>query len=406
MADDDASKLEKLLARLDDESTKVDPDERRELAEKVAQLARRLGADPFGIEARVPKTGQTRCWDVAGEEVPGAGSGQDGDLRAGTSWPDPRFENQGDGTVTDRLTGLTWLEDADAFGEVTWAQALSIANHLREGRKGLSDGSAAGDWRLPTIRELFSLIDYGSANPILPAGHPFDDVRSSIYWSSTSLASAPTLAWMMTLGIGPTVFDLKHNANRMWPVRGAGNRHVPRTGQWQTWDSDGDEVSAAGSGQDGELRTGHPWPRPRFSDNGDGTTTDRLTGLVWLRNADAFGWQTWEQALETCNRLHGGSIDGLADGSRRGDWRLPNIREVESLVDYGRFGPCLPEGWDDHYFNVRPSSYWTSTSVEGAPSEAMFIIYGVGPAIFESKEHPFFVWPVRNEKPAASRPYR
>ena len=83
----------------------------------------------------------------------------------------------------------------------------------------------------------------------------------------------------------------------------------------------------------------------------------------------------------------------MSDDSQPGDWSLPNIREAESLVDYGMVGPCLPQG---HPFdNVRPSSYWTSTSVAAAPSEAMFIIYGVGPSIFENKQHPFFVWPVK-----------
>ena len=88
---------------------------------------------------------------------------------------------------------------------------------------------------------------------------------------------------------------------------------------------------------------------------------------------------------------------GLQDGSKTEDWRLPNIREIESLVDYGRAGPCLP---DKHPFgdSVRPSSYWTSTTVTSAPSQAMFIILGVGPSIFENKEHAFFAWPVRNRR--------
>jgi hypothetical protein len=125
--------------------------------------------------------------------------------------------------------------------------------------------------------------------------------------------------------------------------------------------------------------------------------TDNLTGLVWLKNANPFGFRTWEQALRDCNNLAHGSY-GLSDGSKRGDWHLPNIKEIESLVDYNRFGPCLPEGHP--FVEVRPSSYWTSTTVALAPSEAMFIILGVGPAIFENKEHPFFVWPVKSRRRA------
>lgn len=351
----------------------------------------------------VPRTGQTRCWDTAGAEIDRSGSGQDGAHRAGVAWPSPRFTDRGDGTVADELTGLVWLKDADAFGELTWEQALVIARTLDSGSAGLSDGSSAGDWRLPTIKELFSLIDYESSDPILPAGHPFDNVRSSIYWTSTSLASAPTLAWMMTLGIGPTVFDLKVNPNRLWPVRGRAKALVPKTGQQVCWNGEGKPVACGGSGQDGDLRSGVAWPSPRFHDNGDGTVTDRLTDLVWLKNANAFGWRTWQQALDACNGLRTGAVDGLTDGSQRGEWRLPNIKEIESLVDYGRFGPCLPDGWHEVFENVQPSSYWTSTSVAAAPTEAMFIILGVGPAIFESKEHPFYVWPVRDRIRAEGR---
>jgi quinol monooxygenase YgiN len=355
-------------------------------------------SDP-GSGARIPKTGQKQCYSSSGV-IPCAGTGQDGAFRAGASWPHPRFVDNGDGTVTDRLTELIWLKDADRFSEVTWDQALAQARGLAAGSCGLTDGSKAGDWRLPTIRELFSLIDYSAADPIIPADHPFTNVRSSIYWTSTTLAAAPSLAWMMTLGIGPTVFDLKINANRMWPVRGKSSR-VPRTGQKQCYDPKNPNLvdpfqffPCAGTGQDGEFQPGAPWPNPRFTDNGDGTVTDNLTGLVWLKNANPFGLRTWEQALKDCNSLASGS-HGLSDGSKPGDWRLPNIREIESLVDYGSFGPCLPEGGKP-FEGLRPSSYWTSTSVAWAPAEAMFIILGVGPVIFENKEHPFFVWPVRN----------
>lgn len=351
-----------------------------------------------------PRTGQKQCWSPSGELIACADTGQDGAIQAGVPLPSPRFTDNGDGTVTDRLTGLIWLKDADRFGEINWERALENTRSLSSGSCGLTDGSKAGDWRLPNIRELFSLIDYGAADPIIPAEHPFTNVRSSIYWTSTTLAAAPTLAWMMTLGIGPTVFDLKINANRMWPVRGKSTR-IAQTGQKNCYNPKDlnlfnpfEFFPCEGTGQDGEIQSGVPWPNPRFTDNGDGTVTDDLTSLVWLKNANPFGLRTWEQALKECNSLSSGSY-GLTDGSKAGDWRLPNIREIEGLVDYGSFGPCLPNGGKP-FEGVRPSSYWTSTSVAHAPTEAMFIILGVGPAIFESKEHPFFVWPVRDRRAA------
>jgi quinol monooxygenase YgiN len=349
----------------------------------------------------IQKTGQTLCFSASGQKINCKGTGQDAEFRRGATPTVPRFTNNLDGTVTDRLTGLTWLQDADTFGPVSWEQALSNARNLASGYHGLSDGSVKGDWRLSNIRELLSLIDYGKAAPILPDGNHFTNVKAGIYWTSTTLAPAPLLSWMMTLGIGPTVFDVKTSpVNRMWPVRGQGR--ILKTGQKQCWDSLGNLLATCqGTGQDGELQAGTEPPNPRFTDNNDGTVTDNHTGLVWLKRTNPFGLRIWVEALELCNNLCSGSY-GLTDGSVPGDWRLPNIREAESVVDYGQFGPCLPNrGKDaqgnDIFIDLRPSSYWTSTSVTVAPTEAMFIIYGVGPTIFESKEHQFFVWPVRDK---------
>ena len=348
-----------------------------------------------GTMLRVLKSGQTQCFDTKGDPIDCKGTGQDGEYQEGLAASGARFQDNHDGTVTDSVTGLIWLKDADTFGEVGWQQALQNARNLASGSHGLSDRSAKGAWRLANIREMLSLIDYGMADPIIPAGHPFINVKTAIYWTSTTLAPAPIIAWMMTLGIGPTVFDVKHSpASRMWPVRGQGR--VPTTGQKQCWDVDGNPVPAAGTGQDGELQAGAAFTAQRFTDNNNGTVTDNMTG-VWLKDANPFGFRTWEEALTLCNNLESGNF-GLSDSSEPGLWRLPNIREAESLVDYNNAGPCLPAGHP--FVNLRPSSYWTSTSVNSAPSEAMFLIYAVGPSIFESKEHPFFVWPVRNKRQA------
>jgi len=343
----------------------------------------------------LPRTGQVGAWDTNGKPIDPKGSGQDGEFRAGIPIPSPRFKDNRDGTVTDCLTNLTWLQDADAFPELKWMDAMRTARALADGSHGLKDGSKPGDWRAPNIRELVSLIDYGGDKPpILGKNHPFKRVRPAIYWVSTSLFPAPHISWQMTLGIGPTVFDLKTSSNRLWPVRGNQSR-VPKTGQKLCFGElpGAPPLDCAGSGQDGELQAGAAWPEKRFTDNGDGTVTDHMTNLVWLKNGNPFGLRTWAQGLALCNALESGMYD-LTDGSRPGDWRMPNVLEAESLNDYGMVGPCLPAG--NPFENVRPSSYWTSTSVTCAPSEAMFIIYGVGPIIFEMKEHPFFVWPVRN----------
>jgi hypothetical protein len=361
----------------------------------MVQEKRGVMAHEHPAERHIQRTGQEKCWDGRGHEIPSPhGTGQDGELKKGVPSAEPRFSDNHDGTVTDNLTKLIWLKNADPFGERKWEDSVDRARRLASGSHDLKDNSSAGQWRMPNLRELLSLIDYGRYKPIIPHSHPFENVQEAIYWTSTSLTPAAHMAWMMTLGIGPTVFDIKDSLNRTWPVRGR-STFVPRTGQKLCFNNNGEPIDAKGTGQDGELQEGVEFPDPRFTGNGDGTVTDNMTNLVWLEDGNPFGFRVWEEALALCNSLESGD-KGLTDDSKAGDWRLPNIREIESLVDYNEVGPCLPKG--NPFKNVRPSSYWTSTSVEAAPTEAMFIILGVGPSIFESKEHPFFVWPVRDKR--------
>ena len=84
------------------------------------------------------------------------------------------------------------------------------------------------------------------------------------------------------------------------------------------------------------------WPTPRFTDNNNGTVTDNLTKLIWTKNANAFGTKKWDDALSAANSLASGTIPGLTDGSKAGDWRLPNVRELQSLIDYEFYSPALP----------------------------------------------------------------
>jgi Protein of unknown function (DUF1566) len=178
----------------------------------------------LGQPAHVPQTGQTESF----------APGDDGAIQAGVPWPTPRFRDQGNGTVRDQLTGLIWLRNANCFGNVAWAQALTAANTLARGQCGLTDGSAAGDWRLPTIMELQSLIDIGFASPSLSnaagtaqwtEGDPFAGVVSNIsltYWSSTTSEGEIESAWGVFLGTdGEILATLKAVAAGIpWPVRG------------------------------------------------------------------------------------------------------------------------------------------------------------------------------------------
>ncbi|MDD2856341.1 MAG: DUF1566 domain-containing protein, partial [Desulfuromonadaceae bacterium] len=159
--------------------------------------------------AATPKTGQTVSY----------AAGDDGALQPGIASPVPRFVDNAKGTVTDTLTGLTWLKDANCFGTQMWDAALVKSNTLASGTCGLNDGSEAGDWHLPNSNELWSLVDYGRSNPALPAGHPFANVQSSNYWSGSTYANGTNSAWYVYMIYGFVGYDGKTYFNYVWPVR-------------------------------------------------------------------------------------------------------------------------------------------------------------------------------------------
>jgi hypothetical protein len=177
-------------------------------------------SDKLGAPGGVPKTGQTVCWNASGTLVICAGTGQDGELQKGVSVA-PRFTDNVDGTVKDNLTGLIWLKNANCFGRQTWTNALSNSKNLASGACSLTDGSVAGDWRLPNRKEVESLLDLGQFFPAIPVGHPFSGVQSSVYWSSTSNAFGPNNAWYVNLDIGSVSRDFTTSIYYVWPVRDA-----------------------------------------------------------------------------------------------------------------------------------------------------------------------------------------
>jgi len=168
----------------------------------------------------VPKTGQTQSF-LAGD---------DGNLQIGVSWPNPRFTDNVNGTVTDNLTRLIWQKNANCFGGKDWYQAIGDCNGLEDGSCGLTDGSNAGDWRLPNIKELVSLMHYGVFDPALPdtAGtgqwseaDPFTNLQVGYYYySSTSYGFGSSHAWTMGMTNGHMNYRPKNMPTYLWCVRG------------------------------------------------------------------------------------------------------------------------------------------------------------------------------------------
>ncbi len=171
------------------------------------------------IPAPVEETGQTTIYS----------KGDDGDLKQGIVWPNARFTDNSDGTVTDNLTGLIWMKNANAFGAQNWYDALNISNNLADGQGGLTDHSIAGDWRLPNINELISLTHYGYSSPPLPNtagtdqwidGDPFTNVQPWNYWTSTTRKNSNGgSAWCVTFTNGYSLGSTKSNFLYVWCVR-------------------------------------------------------------------------------------------------------------------------------------------------------------------------------------------
>jgi hypothetical protein len=196
--------------------------------------------------APVPKTGQTTCYDPDGYNNPPASCNssiatmsEDGFLMRGVPVIGSRFTNNGNGTVTDNLSGLIWLRNAmctetvgsigNPNGALNWSDALKWTHSLASGNCGLSDGSKANDWRLPNVKELQSLIDFGQDTAdgayALPAGHPFQFLSTFYsnpqgYWASTADFNNITFVWEVDIASGQTGSDPYTINHYIWPVKG------------------------------------------------------------------------------------------------------------------------------------------------------------------------------------------
>ncbi|MDD2737203.1 MAG: DUF1566 domain-containing protein [Desulfuromonadaceae bacterium] len=324
--------------------------------------------------ASLPQTGQTTSY----------ASGDDYSVRAGVAWPGTRFTDNQNGTVTDNLTGLVWLKNAGCFTPTNWATALTAANQLASGQCGLTDGSTAGQWRMPNVNELESLVDVSHINPAVSSGSAFTNINlTAAYWSSTTYTALPSNAmairfsdgrWINGIDSADGSFTNNKNssANSLWVVKsgGTGAIQILATG---VYDSQGG--ASFGVGDDASLQIGAPLTFPRFIDNSNGTLSDTVTGLTWLKKADCIKLkQSWTDAITAVNTLASGQC-GLTDGSTAGQWRMPNRSEMLSLSDRS---PTFPQA---NYFNGIPGAdgvtavnptifnnfiafdyYWTSTT--------------------------------------------
>ena len=324
-----------------------------------------LTADGLVPPAKVSATGQTTVY----------ATGDDGDLQMGVAWPDPRFTDNEDGTTTDSLTGLMWLTSPPSSSAVTWNSAINTANGLTT--------AAYEDWHVPNVNEFMSLLNAAAPDiaTALNGTGLFNGIVSSRYWTSTrSYSSGNDYAWVtwmddgMLTRLGPPWSATTYH----WAVRsvggGVGAVELPRTGK----------TASYLTGDDGDLRLGAAWPSPRFTDNGDGTIADSLTGLVWEQTPLSTSW-SWSGALTYANELTLGEHD---------DWRLPNVNELRSLINYGASNVA---DWlmGNRFHNVDDYVYWSSTTFAPDTDHAWYVVFQFGHTQAFAKSAGARAWAVR-----------
>jgi len=346
----------------------------------------------------LPRTGQTSCYDATGMILEScAGTGHDGAVLAGQAWPSPRFNVNKmadgttlDGTVTDNLTGLVWLKNANCYGKQAWAGALVSAQVLANGTCGLADGSTTGQWRIPNVVELNSLLNAQEANSATWLNtHGFGNVQNDYYWTSTTNAGSVPVAWRIIMGAGVISGADKGLANAVWPVRSgtaAETVQLPKTGQTTSY-----TVT-----DDGDLETGLAWPTPRFSVNtaapdSSNTVTDNLTKLIWFKSAfNSFqnNLKTWQDALSYVQTLNASNRWGHTD------WRLPNRTELMSLLNWGQSAPYTWLASQGFTTVKNDFGYWTDTSFGLFNEFAWSVNFSTAAVLGEDKVSTRYIWPV------------
>jgi len=317
----------------------------------------------FAVDCPVPDTGQTKCYNDDSEIIcPSTGQpfyGQDAQYICnpqsytkldanGNDLPDdaPSWV-----MVRDNVTGLIWevknSKDGtpnynnphDADNTYTWYDGSTgtpgNGTDTLDFITALNDANFGGynDWRLPTIKELSFLVDRDRYDPSINTTY-FPNTLSSGYWSSTTYAYFPSYAWFVDFYFGVVSGYYKSGSNYY--------------------------VRAVRGGQCGGF--------DNYIDNGDGTVTNTDTGLMWQQDT-APEYYTWQEALSYCETLT------LANYT---DWRLPNVNEFQSIVDYNRYNPSINTDYFPNTVSNGYTTYWSSTTIADDPYGAWLVAFGNG----------------------------
>ncbi len=310
----------------------------------------------------VVDTGQTTCYNNSREiSCPQPGQpfyGQD----AQYTGVQPAYQDNGDGTITDLNTGLMWQKTPG--GKVTYTEAVANARTFQLG--------GYNDWRLPSIKELYSLILFSGTDPSGPdisTPIPFIDTKyfdfeygdsnagerliDAQYWSSTEYVGS-------VFGGSAAVFGVNFADGRIkgYGLAGHGGQSMRQFVRY--------------------VRGNPDYGVNNFIDNGDGTITDLATRLMWMK-ADSGKGMNWEDALTWVQQKNEENYLGYSD------WRLPNAKELQSIVDYTRSPSTTNSAAIDPMFDITSiideggernyPFFWTSTTHVSANGSGFFAAY-------------------------------
>ncbi len=313
-----------------------------------------------GLPYVVVGTGQARTYDHAREiAAPRKGQpffGQDGQVPAVA----PAYRKNGDGTVSDLNTGLTWVQARGP--RMSWDEAVAGAAACRVG--------GHRDWRMPTIKELYSLIDFTGecqgATPVKPFLDPryFDFVFGDTArgergidcqdWSATEYVGTTMNGQATVFGVNFADGRIK-GYPKLRPAPGGGAREPNRL--YVRY-----------------VRGNPAYGRNDFEDRGDGTVRDRATGLTWAR-ADSGRGLDWEAALAWVQQRNVERYLG------HDDWRLPQAKELQSIVDYTRSPAIDPIFQLTRLEDGEYPFFWSGTThLDGPPDRrgtaAVYLCFG------------------------------
>lgn len=316
----------------------------------------------------VVDTGQTTCYENhLAITCPAAGAswyGQD----AQHIGNQPSYTNNGDGTITDNTTGLMWQQGYS--GKMTYDEALS----------GASSVNLAGytDWRLPTIKELYSLIDFSGTDP---SGYPGNDTSGLIPFIDTDYF---TFAYGDT-SVGERIIDAQYASSTLYVSTEANGGRTMFGVNLADGRIKGYGLSMRGGDKTfyvKYVRGNTAYGINSFVDNGNGTITDQATGFMWSQTDSGTG-MNWQEALAWVAQKNAESYLGY------NDWRLPNAKELQSIVDYTRAPDTSNSPALDPLFSATAITneagktdypyYWTSTThvtSNGMGGSAAYLSFG------------------------------